>query len=112
MKIAKKFSWHAAAIAAAVLVSGAAQADNRDRGYRDHRGGHHDTRGGQHRRVWRDHGNQYYRYSDRGYRHYRYPKVRYYDYRPYPRYYGYSDYHYGYPVNDFGASLTFQFPLR
>ena len=109
MKIVKKISWQAAAVAAAVVVSGAAQADNRDRGHREHRNGHHDARGGDHRRVWRDHGGHHYRYSDHGHRHYRQPKARYYAYQPYPRHYGHGDYYYG---NDFGATLTFQIPLH
>ena len=107
MKTAKKISWHAAAIAAALVVSGVANADHRDGGHRNYRGNsHHDWRGDNHRRVWRDYGRHDYRYSDHGYRHhangrYYYPRDRYYNsyYRPVWPDYGY------------GATLTFGIPL-
>lgn len=118
MNTSKKLSWHAAAIAAALVFSGAANADQRGHGKGDHGNGYGHYHGrqddrGHHQRAWRDHGRHDYRYYDRGYYHNKQPKYRYYGH-PQPRYYGYGNYYYGVsaPVSDFGATLTFQIPLN
>jgi hypothetical protein len=112
MKIAKRLSWHAAAIAAALVVTGAANAGDRDGGYRRHDGySHRGDHRNDHRRVWRDHDRNHYRYHDRGYRHDRYPRNRHYHYSP-RGYYGYSNnYYYAPSWPDYGFGVTLRIPL-
>jgi hypothetical protein len=110
-------SWHAAAVAAALVVSGAANAGDRDGGHRRHDGYSHrgDHRGldyrNDHRRVWRDHGRNPYRYHDRGYRYDRYPRNRHYHYNPRGYYYGYNSYYYAPSWPDYGLGVTLRIPL-